>query len=132
MSISASGDRSTRWVAASSGEPGGAQTGEGHGVVRSAASFRALAVTLPDCLKSSKGHDSKRDRRDNREHRSHAPALPGSLSANEATVPGLPDRVPPGARLAYLQIAEGGIPEEAELVFRTQKRRKLPADPVVC
>jgi hypothetical protein len=44
----------------------------------------------------------------------------------------LPDRVPPGARLAYLQIAEGGIPEEAELVFRTQKRRKLPADPVVC
>jgi hypothetical protein len=45
------------------------------------------------------------------------PPCRASLSANEATVTGLPDRVPPGARLAYLQLAEGGIPEQADLVF---------------
>lgn len=45
---------------------------------------------------------------------------------------GLPARVPPGVRLAYLQTDQGPVPPNADLVFRTRKLRKLPALPVVC
>jgi len=44
----------------------------------------------------------------------------------------LPECVPPGVRLAYLQIAEGRIPEQADLVFRIRKLRKLTTLPIVC
>jgi hypothetical protein len=45
---------------------------------------------------------------------------------------GLPAFVPSGVRLAFLQIAEGGHPEQADLVFRTRKLRKLATLPIVC
>jgi hypothetical protein len=42
-----------------------------------------------------------------------------SLDAETA----LPDRVPPGARLAYLQTREGEQPENTDLVFRVRRLR---------
>jgi hypothetical protein len=45
---------------------------------------------------------------------------------------GLPERLPPGVRLAYLQVAEGEQPELADLVFRVRRlRQRLPL-PQVC
>jgi hypothetical protein len=45
---------------------------------------------------------------------------------------GIPDKVPPGVRLAHLQTAEEKHPKEADLVFRIRRLRKLPSLPIVC
>jgi hypothetical protein len=45
---------------------------------------------------------------------------------------GTPDRVPPGVRVAFLQLTEEDLPEAADLVFRVRKlRRKIPL-PLTC
>ena len=46
---------------------------------------------------------------------------------------GLPERVPVGVRLAYLQVTEGEKPELADLMFRVRRlRRQGVALPLVC
>lgn len=45
---------------------------------------------------------------------------------------GLPEYVPSGVRLAYLQTDTAPLPNEAQLVFRTRNLRNLAALPVVC
>lgn len=45
---------------------------------------------------------------------------------------GLHSRIPPGSRLAYLQVTEGEGVENVDLVFRTRKLRALLALPIVC
>ncbi len=46
---------------------------------------------------------------------------------------GVPERVPVGIRLAYLQVAEGERPELADLMFRVRSlRRQKQSLPIVC
>ena len=45
---------------------------------------------------------------------------------------GLPSRVPPGVRLAYLQTTDTPPPKNSQLVFRILRLRGLPAAPAVC
>lgn len=45
---------------------------------------------------------------------------------------GLPERVPLGVRLAYLQIRKDEQPEQADLVFRVRKLRKEASLPIIC
>lgn len=45
---------------------------------------------------------------------------------------GVPPIVPAGIRLAFLQVRDGQIPAESDLVFRIQALRKLPSLPIVC
>lgn len=45
---------------------------------------------------------------------------------------GVPENVPPGVRLAYLQVTEGAVPPAANLVFRVPRLRALPSLPIVC
>jgi hypothetical protein len=45
---------------------------------------------------------------------------------------GAPVSIPASVRTAYLQGSDTSIPSEADLVFRPQTLRKLPALPIVC
>jgi len=45
---------------------------------------------------------------------------------------GIPATVPPAVRIAYLQTTSATLPSGADLVFRPQRLRSLPALPIVC
>lgn len=47
---------------------------------------------------------------------------------------GLPERIPPGVRLAYLQVEQGERPELADMTFRIRRLRKESREglPMVC
>ena len=45
---------------------------------------------------------------------------------------GVPERIPPGVRLAYLQTSEDDLPEAADLVFRVRGLRKRIPLPLTC
>ena len=45
---------------------------------------------------------------------------------------GLPERVPPGVRLANLKVKMGEQPEQADLVLRVRKLRREASLPIIC
>jgi Gene product 88 len=45
---------------------------------------------------------------------------------------GVPDRIPPGVRLAYLQMRLDDLPEVADLIFRVRRLRRTIPLPLTC
>jgi hypothetical protein len=45
---------------------------------------------------------------------------------------GTPDHIPPGVRLAYLQVSEEDQPEQADLLFRVRRLRRTIPLPMTC
>lgn len=52
------------------------------------------------------------------------------FSVDEDT--GVPERIPEDVKLAYLQLTEDDLPEQADLVFRVKRLRKTIPLPMTC